>query len=73
MRTRKRLPRLSTKHNSFNKGFIAYFPAEAFSMTVIDEIFNKPNVFNRNRPEIKSLRKEESNDLQCAEKARRLI
>lgn len=71
--TAPRLGRLSGKCNTFSKDFVGHFPAETFSETIIDEIFDKLNIFICNRPEIKALRKEESNDLQCAEKVCKLI
>ena len=52
--------RLSTKCNTFNQNFGWCFPAKTFSRTIVDQIFNKLNIFIGNCPKIKTFWKEKS-------------
>ena len=55
--------RLSTKCNTFSKNFGWSFPTKTLSGAIIDKIFNQPNIFIGNRPEIKTFRKEKSHNV----------
>ena len=56
--------RLSTKCNTFIKeNFSRSFPVETFSGAVVEYVLNKSDFLFGDRPEIKSFRKEKSNDI----------
>ena len=59
----KEVGRLSTKCNTFSENFGWSFPTKTLPGAIIDKIFNQPNIFIGNRPEIKTFRKEKSHNV----------